>query len=491
MKRIKSYILILIAFGMVFSLSINYTSAKTHARPIIKIGALGPLAILPGTDMKKGVELAIEEINDGAGVDVDGTAHDFEAYIEDNSGSDGLPDSTKALSGLSKLTTDVGVSAIIGGFRTEVMWAIQANLGTTGTPFLGVGSTAQLISPYYWRVGPSNGSLLAYSLIELYGFGLTALGVRNVTIVREDLAWTGPLSNLIHYYLTTALPALAGSIPITFTEDIKIAEGATVDAVSSKLVTVDPDVDALLPLFSAPAQVTNAWFQNDMPQFLAGINVDAQKSTFFDETEGAAYGEITIHPMPPDIDRTTKTAAFKTAFEDEHGESPSYTAAYAYDAVYIVKEAIEAGDSSTLADIQTNLLSTDYVGAVATYKFTNELGPQLVLNATLGYDKVPYPGVADYGTINVHDLYTGSKVGFRDPQHVQTYFVQWQQNGTQKTIWGKPMFPQNETFADVEWPIVHSEHGYTAPGVSTGFELPLSLVVFANLALIVRLRRKR
>jgi len=376
----------------------------------------------------------------------------------------------------------------------EVMWAIQANLGTTGTPFLGVGSTAQLISPYYWRVGPSNGTLLAYSLIELYAFGMTALGVRNATIVREDLAWTVPIANLVKYYLSTVLPSPppvgANSTPITFTSDITIAEGATVDAVSAKLATVDDEIDALLPLFSAPSQVTNAWFQNNMSQFLSGINVDAQKSTFFEETQGAAYGEITIHPMPPDIDRTTKTAAFRTAFEaDNSGETPSYTAAYAYDAVYILKEAIEREDSFAKADIQATLNQTNYVGAVAKYKFTNEPGPQLILNATLGYDTVP--GVtAAYGSIVVHDLWTGSKVGYRDPEYVQTYFAQWQQNGTLKTVWGDHMLASSETFADLEWPIVHSEHGYTA-SATPGFELPLIIAVLANLAVIVQIRRKK
>jgi hypothetical protein len=195
--------------------------------------------------------------------------------------------------------------------------------------------------------------------------------------------------------------------------------------------------------------------------------------------------------MPPDIDRTTKTAAFRTAFEEDNsGETPSYTAAYAYDAVYILKEAIERADSFAVADIQATLNQTNHVGAVAKYKFTNEAGPQLILNATLGYDTVP--GVtAPYGSIVVHDLYTKTKVGYRDPEYVQTYFAQWQQGGVLKTVWGNHVLASSETFADIEWPIVHSEHGYVAPGSTPGFELPLIIAVLANLAVIVQIRRKK
>jgi branched-chain amino acid transport system substrate-binding protein len=509
MRKTKGIVLLVIMFGLFISIQqVNVVSAKP-TRDLIKIGALGPLDILTGKDMQKGAELAVAEINAGNGVDVGGTAHDFDLTVKSNSGSDGLSDTAKTLTALDELTVSTDVSAIIGGFRTEAMWAIQANLNTTETPFLGVGSTAPLVSEYYWRVGPSNGSLLATSLIEFYAYGLANLGVRNVTIVRENLAWTGPLSALIHFFLAKFLPLApppSNSTPLTFTSDITVAEGAGLDAVKSSLATVDPDVDAIIPLFSAPSEISNAWFANNMTQFLAGINVDAQKSTYFDETEGAAYGEMTLEPMPPDIDNTAKTAQFRTDFaEANSGELPTYTAAFAYDAVYILKEAIEGAGAFTKAAIQTALSDIDYTGAVWKYKFTTEPGPQFIVtgvNDTLGpnfgdYLVTTVPGFSSvsYGSINVHDLYTTSTVGVRDPDYGRSFIIQWQQNGTKKTVWGKSTSPTPDVpmlFADLEWPINHDEHGWApTPAPTPGLELPLILLVLANMAVMVRKRRRK
>ncbi|MHA1994981.1 MAG: ABC transporter substrate-binding protein [Candidatus Hodarchaeales archaeon] len=504
MRKIRTIFLISILFAMFFSTSINLVPAKPQARPVIKIGGLGPLSITPGKDMRKGIELAVKEINDGDGVDVDGTVYDFEVFIEDNSGTTGLPDTDKALTALSKLTVDEEVVAIVGGFRTEVMWGIQANLGTTGTPFLGVGSTAQLISEYYWRVGPSNGSLLAFGLIDLYGFGLLNKGVDKVTIIREDVAWTPPLSKLVQFYLGYYLAAMnVTAKAVEFTSDITVTQEAGLDAVGASLANVGDDVDALMPIFSAPVgkYVTQAWFNENMSQMLAGINVEAQSSTYFDETEGGAYGEITMHPNPPDLTPTTKTAGYKTGYDDKWGEDPTYTATFSYDAVYILKEAIERADSFAKADIQTALASTDMVGAAWQYKFTSEPGPQLILadflpNGTKVVAPVPGTEGTPYGTITVHDLYTKSTVGFRNKPFPTTYFTQWQQNGTVKTVWGATAAITDDAVAfatgqsALEWPINHAEHGYS-PKQAPGFELPLILLVLSGIAAIVRTRKRR
>ena len=65
------------------------STSSINARPTIKIGGLGPLAIPPGQDMKEGMELAINEINNGSGVNVGGTVYDLQGFYETTSGSNG------------------------------------------------------------------------------------------------------------------------------------------------------------------------------------------------------------------------------------------------------------------------------------------------------------------------------------------------------------------------------------------------------------------
>ncbi|HKZ41776.1 MAG TPA: ABC transporter substrate-binding protein, partial [Candidatus Hodarchaeales archaeon] len=135
-------------------------------RPKIKIGALGPLGIAAGRDMERSIKLANEEINKN-GFSVGGTTYDFEVFVESSSAQTGFDDAATGVTALTKLTTSDDVTAMIGGFRTEVTVALQLHPNFNGTPFLGVGSTAPIVSEYFWRLGPTNSTQLARALIEL------------------------------------------------------------------------------------------------------------------------------------------------------------------------------------------------------------------------------------------------------------------------------------------------------------------------------------
>jgi branched-chain amino acid transport system substrate-binding protein len=412
---------------MLFALTPEVTKAQT--RPKIKIGALGPLSIPVGIDMKNGVDMAVKEINDGAGVDVGGTAYDFQVFTETTSGSTGLPDITTGSTSLASLTAE-GVVSIIGGFRTEVVVALQYGINDSHIPFLGVGSTAPIITDYYYRVGPTNGSELARNVIALY---LTALGpaygVQNVTIVREDAAWTAAIGGAI----TATLPAYN----ITVDNSIDpIPESATGTEIASALtpLTTNDDIDAILTLFSAPVgkAVTEQWAAlglNDN-MFMAGINVAAQDSNYFVDTGGAAAGEIAISNAPPDANPTSKTAAFRTAYEAAYGEKPTYTAMGAYDSVFILKEAIERADAATITAIQAELPNTDYTGVTARVKFTAESSAGQVASSAVD------PSLKGFTHATAHDLYTPSYIGVIGFPYAQPYFGQWRENDTLETVWG-------------------------------------------------------
>jgi branched-chain amino acid transport system substrate-binding protein len=531
MRMKKPFLLLVVILILVSSFAINTGTSSTQQNDVIKIGAIGPLAITPGKDMEDGAKLAVKEINEGGGVDVGGTAHDFELYIETTSGTTGIPEASVASDSMVQLLDQDEVVALIGGFRTEVVVAaIQPQLDR---PFLGVGSTAPLITPYFWRVGPSNGSELSRALIDFYGFGLSAKGVKNITIVREQAAWSLAMSGGIKYYLNYYLPTVASLTPmINFTDDIVIAQDATLDSVTTTLAALSEDtydglqVNAIMTIFSGPAgrHISQAWHTNDLSQMLAGINVESQSSTFFDETEGACYGEIELETCPPDINQTTKTGPFRDAYFAEYGELPTYTAFASYDAIYVLKDAIERADSTDAADLQAALATTDYLGAAYRIKFTSE--DNVFHHPLFGY---PYGQVGYYDNgsryvlvpgaedVIVHDLYTPSTVGVRGQPYIQGYFAQWQQGGVKRTVWGNGSSPFTENLTKtMEWPIDHSEHGWVPEPTPTseetsatvaetsetsaqsevtevpGFGLPLALLVLTVGSVVLsRLRKKK
>ncbi len=488
MRRINSLILLFLSMSMFFFFQASPGVAEVKAGDPIKIGALGPLAITPGIDMKRGAELAVKEINAAGGVTVGGEQRDFELHVKTTSDPvTGLPDINTGVASLTELQSSINVTANIGLFRTEVTVACMFGMDR---PFLGVGSTAPIINSYFWRVGPANGSVLAKSLVDLYAFGMSSLNATKVTIVRENAAWTLAVKNGVVYYLSPTYPALPN---FTFsTTDVVIDEGAGYDAVKTALSAVSSDSQVLMTILSGPVgkHVGKAWGSLDMPQFLAGINVEAMAHDYFDNSQGLAYGEICVEIAPPGLDRTTKSAAFKTAYASEYGgDRPTYTSSIAYDSVYTLKEAIEDANSVEKADIQAALANIDYEGAGYHIRFTSEPGSQL------GVDENGFPAniTGAPTNITVHDMYTSATVGVRDTTYMQGFYAQWQRKGEKVTIWGQNPIATSNISASLEWPIDHADHGWTPDEdeESPGFEWPLILLVLGNLALITHLQRRR
>lgn len=504
MKKIKSIILLLIVSGMFLTLQLNnvsHGSAKVQVEEI-KIGAIGPLDITPGKNIKWGAELAVDEINDAGGVTVDGTTYNLKLITRTTSDpATGLPSASLGIENAKKLIADDEVVAMLGLFRTEVAMGVMG-IPELNIPLLGTGSAAPIITPYFWRVTPSNTSSLGASLIDLYAFGMSNLGtVADITIVRENAGWTLSMKKAITYMLHTALPAGYGTPVYNFTEDIVLDQGASLATVETALNTVGDEVDALMTIFSGPAgtRITEAWASLDMPQYLAGINVEAQKSTYYDITQGAAYGEIELETLPPDIVKTQYTVAFRTAFEAKTGELPNYNGFGARDAVYVLADALERAGSTESAALQTALATTDLEGAAYTIKFTSEAGSQKTANST--GDLIDIPG-APTG-ITVHDIYTTATVGVLDDTYLQGYWAQWQQNGTKKTVFtrtGDTLLDRGTKFAgyvNPKAPVDHDAHGWVATPTETsedeaaGFELPLVLLVLGNLAVLVHLQKRK
>jgi branched-chain amino acid transport system substrate-binding protein len=448
MKKNHSIIIVLLIIAAF--VSVESVNSSVQQRPNIKIGVLVPDIIFPGIESIKGIELAVEEINVD-GIIVGGTVYNFEIFLETTSGITGLPDVATASASLAKLQDQHDVLAILGGYNPEVLAQIQGEL--VGTPFLGIGSTAPIFSNYLFRVGPTNGSRLAYALAEFYGVVMNDLGVKNITIVRQDSTWTPGLGAGIKAIIAGAYASMGLINNFTFNDDLVIPESATFSSVESALSGISSETNALLTLFSEQVGgfVTEAWTKLDMDQWLAGINVESQARDFFQQSDGAAYGEIGLEAVARDISSTVKTDPFKQAFYDKHKKIPSLLSFFGYDATYILKDAIERAVTTTNGNlIHTALVDTDYVGAAHRYKFTTEP------NQTETPNGIP---------TTVHDLFTPMSYGIHGGEYANPVMVQWQKNGEKVTIWGIKSFTEDVTDLKdglpklIKAPIDHSDFG--------------------------------
>jgi len=100
-----------------------------------------------------------------------------------------------------------------------------------------------------------------------------------------------------------------------------------------------------------------------------GANVEAQKMGFWDTTEGKGNYETTLNAYARAA-LTDKTIPFYDKFTEKMGEFPTYNAG-TYDALYILKNAIERAGTLDPDAIVIELEKTDYIGTAGRTMFTS------------------------------------------------------------------------------------------------------------------------
>ncbi len=113
---------------------------------------------------------------------------------------------------------------------------------------------------------------------------------------------------------------------------------------------------------SGPVGVPYArqWGELEIPAASVGINVEAQKGNFLDVTGGYGAWETTLNTYAR-VAVTDETIDFFDTFVDRFGEIPIYTAG-TYDALYVLKDAIERAGTLDNDAVVTALEATDVSG---------------------------------------------------------------------------------------------------------------------------------
>jgi len=150
---------------------------------------------------------------------------------------------------------------------------------------------------------------------------------------------------------------------------------------------------------------TTQWGQMEIPAASVGINVEAQKGNFLAVTGGYGAYETTLNTYAR-VEITDETIPFYDSFVAEFGEIPIYTAG-TYEALYILKAAIESADTLDADAVVTALEATDLMGPAG----------RLVYMAA--------------NTTTPHDITWG-------PNYVTGLGVQWQ-DGVLECVWPNPI----------------------------------------------------
>lgn len=423
--------LALIMLISVLLLSTIGLSLKTSAKPDIKIGLIGPVLLSQWepAGMLPAAEMAVAEINAAGGVNVGGTYHNLQLLTANEWAYDpatGTYNEAKAIDSINTLLAQ-GPQFIIGGFRTEVTAPIIEEVMDwnedplhTPVPFFICGaSTDDLIknlsdptkyARYKWlfRITPVNSTMLFKNICGYLGGYLIPKklapmfcnetyptehpGKFKFAIVVEDLTWTQGIGlALLNYYSAYLGPNV--TIPVSgtppYTESpLYFRVPTTTTDFSTVLNAIDAaEAHLIITAFTLPMAniLVQQWHTYKTKAVMVGINVQGQLQThpedcnFLYEYESILNFVGTRTPIVPGktevfwdnfMSYTESKYPVGHPYHRDGGWWPLYTAFGAYDAIYALKEVIEAQGTTDPNTLLPYIEATDRIGLAKRFKYT-------------------------------------------------------------------------------------------------------------------------
>jgi hypothetical protein len=174
----------------------------------------------------------------------------------------------------------------------------------------------------------------------------------------EDASWCAGMVLAAQAYLPTLL-----GMTVTGTTLVS-PTAADITTEMNAIKALNPHI--IFTAFSGSVGAVYSATKADLgiPALTIGINVPGQLETHWANTDGACEGEILLDTWPVGVAVTSGTVAWFNDFFDETGRYPVYTAA-TYDAIYSMKQAIEATDSLDPDDLIPYLETHCYEGVGA------------------------------------------------------------------------------------------------------------------------------
>ncbi len=343
----------------------------------IKIGVIGPMGYVQGEHHWFGAQMARDEINESGGIDVAGEKYMIELAQADSNEMVSVAD---AVTAMERLMTKDEVDFVVGGFRSEGVLAMQEVAMDYKTIFLGCGASESELCirvaqdydryKYWFRITPFNGLNLVSSVLQELGMvgGIIQQqtgfeGPLKVAVLAEDAQWTAPMIGAMKMFI----PARLGMEVVDVWKPSAVASDVT-----SELVAIEESgAHIILTVLSGPVGIPYAkqLGEFEIPVASVGINVEAQKLGFWDATGGYGDYETTLNFYAEDVAITEKTIAFVDAFVEKFDEIPTYNAG-TYEAITLLKEAIERAGTLDADAVVTEIEMTVYTGPGANYEFT-------------------------------------------------------------------------------------------------------------------------
>jgi branched-chain amino acid transport system substrate-binding protein len=356
----------------------------------IKIGVIGPMKFVQGQGHWNGAIMAAEEINAKGGIQVGDKKMKIKLIQADSNEFLSVTDATNAM---ERLITKDKVDFIVGGFRTEAVFAMQDIAMEHKKIFIGCGAAHNELCErvaknyntykYWFRVTPYNSTFLVRA--AFIHLGTVAAVMRQslnipkikVAVVMEKALWADPM-----------VPAAEGAIPKMGMEVAGVWRPSSVATdVTAELSAIQRSgAHILFTIFSSSVGIPFARQAGELkiPAVQVGINVEAQKDGFWQATQGMGNYVITSNTYARGLEANELTKPFVDGYVKRFGETPTYTAG-TYDAIIMaLAPTIEQAGTLNADKIVSILEERVYKTTTATIKYMKDAEGRHLHDITFG-----------------------------------------------------------------------------------------------------------
>jgi branched-chain amino acid transport system substrate-binding protein len=337
-------------------------STPAQAQAAIKIGVIAPFHTTPGDGIRNGVAMAVDEINAAGGIG----GRKLQVIAVDDAFSQ-----DKAVRAYQSLASSHNVVTVIGTAGSGI-FPIMEQLSRYEVPMIATGVGADRLTEmvqenpsrygYFFRIMHRSSEMASVTSDFLSGLLYKKEGLRRFAIVAEDDIWTKYLRD---EWRSTIKKLSGASIVYETTFSAETSDFAPIFA-QIRAARAEYILDAASRV---PASTyLKRWAELKGPM-IGAVPTGAGSRKYYDEIGPSGTTVCTIGTIPsPNNPTTARATGWWNQYTKKYGE-PEYTSAYSYDAVYVLKQAIERAASTEPAALRAALEKTDVNGVTGRIVF--------------------------------------------------------------------------------------------------------------------------
>ncbi len=376
-----------------FVLGLIHTDFRVHAADTVVIGAATSLTTVEGAESMRAAALAVEEINRSGGIRLNTRRIPMRLAATDLQDAQDNNRKTDSLRKLEQfIQAEKPHAVVVGPFRSEVLLPAMDIFARHRVPLLETIAMTPAIESmvlkdpryrYVFRTG-LNTKYLADALIQIMKYLNARFGFDRVYLLTQDIAWArSTVAIMIKLYFDrTGWRVLGadhfayGAADFTSALDKAKAKGAQV----------------ILPIFDMPqsGNLARQWKEMEIPALLCGFISPMVGPGAWQAFNGQISGTLNVVFELGNIpsDRHPPARAFYRAYADRYGADieAGHGPAPSYEAVYLLKDAIESAASLDPEKIAAALEASDRKGTMGRLRFHK--GHQVIFGTDPGSEAV-------------------------------------------------------------------------------------------------------